>query len=223
MHAAGLLAVAGMVSLSAVLTKEAQIASGGALVALTETGARAPVADADPQPQAPAILPAVDPLADRPAPAPAQDDPSGAQAPVLPDNFHAGESDLRWFSGRPVRPAGVIRMKVTAYAPCARSCGEFADGQTASLHSVFTNGMRLVAADSTVLPLGSMITVPGYAQGEVVPVLDRGGAIKGNRLDLLFPTHEAALQWGVREIDVIVWEYADGKPAGNWRDIRDGK
>ena len=114
-------------------------------------------------------------------------------------------------------------MLVTAYSPHAASCGQFADGQTATLHSVRTNGGALVAADIRVLPYGSMLTIDGYAGDEIVPVLDCGGAIKGNRLDLLFPTHEAALAWGVRRVEVVVWEYAmarrdantslDGSPA----------
>jgi 3D (Asp-Asp-Asp) domain-containing protein len=132
------------------------------------------------------------------------------------------EFDLatRWFDGRPVRPARVLLMRVTGYSPDHRSCGEFADGQTATLHSVWTNGMRLVAADPSVLPYGTMLTVPGYAGEEIVPVLDCGGAIKGARLDLLFPTHEAALDWGVKDLRVVVWAYADGKPAPNPRKVR---
>lgn len=126
----------------------------------------------------------------------------------------------RWFDGRPVRPARVVLMRVTAYSPDHRSCGAFADGQTATLHSVWTNGMRLVAADPTVLPYGSMLTVPGYADDEIVPVLDCGGAIKGARLDVLYPTHETARNWGVRDLRVVVWEYADGKPAPNPRKVR---
>ncbi len=126
----------------------------------------------------------------------------------------------RWFDGRPVRPARVLLMRVTAYSPDHRSCGEFADGQTATLHSVWTNGMRLVAADPKVLPYGTLLTVPGYADGEIVPVLDCGGAIKGARLDLLYPTHERALQWGVQDLRVVIWEYADGQPAPNPRKVR---
>ena len=129
-------------------------------------------------------------------------------------------AETRWFDGRPVRPCKVLLMKVTAYSPDHRSCGEFADGQTATLHSVWTNGMRLVAADPKVLPYGTMITVPGYAEEQIVPVLDCGGAIKGNRLDLLYPTHEAALGWGVQTLRVTVWEYADGLPAPNPRKVR---
>lgn len=139
--------------------------------------------------------------------------------PLTPD-MPEWDTATRWFDGRPIRPSKVVVMKVTGYSPDNRSCGEFADGQTATLHSVWTNAMRLVAADPEVLPYGSMITVPGYAADQVVPVLDCGGAIKGARLDLLFPTHERALAWGVRTIRVTVWEYADGEPAPNPRKVR---
>lgn len=127
---------------------------------------------------------------------------------------------VRWFNGRPVRPGKTMWMKVTGYSPDERSCGKFADGKTATLHSVWTNGMKLVAADTTVLPFGSMVSIPGYDSDDIVPVLDRGGAIKGSRLDLLFPTHKAARQWGVRNLPVTVWEYADGKPAEDPRKLR---
>lgn len=136
-----------------------------------------------------------------------------AQVP-LPTTNVAAETDraIRWFNGRPVRPARTLQMRVTAYSPDARSCGAFADGITASGYSVWTNGMRLAAADTDLLPFGSLISVPGYDSGEVIPVLDRGGAIKGERIDLLHPSHEQAMQWGVRTLEVTIWEYADGMP-----------
>lgn len=118
----------------------------------------------------------------------------------------------RYFDGRPIRPVKTITMVVTAYSPDERSCDDSADGYTATNHSVWTNAMKLVAADTKLLPFGSMVSVPGYADGAVVPVLDRGGAIKGRRLDVLYPTHEIARQWGRRRLQVTVWEFADGKP-----------
>jgi 3D (Asp-Asp-Asp) domain-containing protein len=118
------------------------------------------------------------------------------------------------YNGRPIRAVATIRMRVTAYSPDWRSCGASADGITASGYSVLTNGGFMVAADPRVLPLGSLVSVPGYDGGAVVPVLDTGGAIKGNRLDVLYPTHEVAMCWGVQELDVVVWEYADGLPSG---------
>lgn len=115
----------------------------------------------------------------------------------------------RYYNGRPLRRARTMMMTVTAYSPDHRSCGKYADGITASGMSVWTNGMNLVAADPRVLPRHSLITVPGYADDAVVPVLDVGGAIKGRRLDVLYPSHAVATQWGVRRLEIIVWEYAD--------------
>lgn len=155
----------------------------------------------------------------------------GAPVPEKPDEVapepyppevarFAADPSVRWFNGRPVRPAREITMVVTAYSPDERSCGDSADGMTATLHSVETNGFALVAADPTVLRYGSMLTVPGYDEDRIVPVLDCGGAIKGRRLDVLYPTHERARQWGRRTLKVTVWEYADGLPAENPRKLR---
>lgn len=136
------------------------------------------------------------------------------------------DASVRWFNGRAVRPVRKVWMTVTAYSPDARSCGESADGMTATLHSVTTNGHALVAADPRVLPYGSMISVPGYdlhprtKEARIVPVLDCGGAIKGNRLDVLMPTHEQARKWGVRRVQVTIWGYADGSPRENPRKLR---
>jgi 3D (Asp-Asp-Asp) domain-containing protein len=48
------------------------------------------------------------------------------------------------------------------------------------------------------------MVVPGYNNDKPVKVLDRGGAIKGDRVDVFFPTHEEALEWGVQNLDVKV-------------------
>lgn len=145
------------------------------------------------------------------------DSGSLVDATILPAEL-VGE--VRWFGGRPIRPVRVMAKRVTAYSPDWRSCGASADGMTATLHSVQTNGGALVAADPTVLPYGTLLSIPGYDEGRVVPVLDCGGAIKGSRLDVLFATHRQARQWGVRDLDVIVWEYADGLDAPNVREVR---
>ncbi len=118
-------------------------------------------------------------------------------------------TDAPTFDGRPLRPVRTLTMRTTAYSPDERSCGNFADGITASGYSVWTNAGKLVAADTDLLPFGTLVSIPGYHDGKPVPVLDRGAAIKGHRLDLLYPTHDIALQWGVQNLEVVVWEYAD--------------
>jgi 3D (Asp-Asp-Asp) domain-containing protein len=147
-------------------------------------------------------------LADRQPPTPVANPVvhAEAQAAAQPSEV-AAASPI--YDGRPIRPARTVSMRTTAYSPGPESCGEFADGITASGYSVWTNGMKLVAADTDVLPFGTLVSIPGYNNGRPVPVLDRGGAIRGNRLDLLYPTHQRALQWGVQDLEITVWEYAD--------------
>jgi 3D (Asp-Asp-Asp) domain-containing protein len=106
----------------------------------------------------------------------------------------------------PVDPAPsgrVMWMRVTAYCACAKCCGK-RTGITASGKHVSHNHGRFVAADTSVLPFGTLISIPGYHDGEAVPVIDRGGKIKGHRLDVYFPSHEQALRWGVQRLAVTV-------------------
>ena len=80
-----------------------------------------------------------------------------------------------------------------AYCPCVACCGKD-NGITAS-GTIATQG-RTVAAD---LPFGTVIYIDGV--GERV-VEDRGGGIKGNKIDVFMDSHAAALQFGVRKAEV---------------------
>ncbi|MCG3181411.1 MAG: hypothetical protein BIFFINMI_03804 [Phycisphaerae bacterium] len=100
-------------------------------------------------------------------------------------------------------PDVVILMRVTAYCACRQCCGPLVRGITASGQPVSTNGGHFVAADRSV-PFGTLVSVPGYAGGRPVPVLDRGGAIHGQRIDVFFPSHEQARAWGVRWLPVTI-------------------
>lgn len=96
-------------------------------------------------------------------------------------------------------PAQSYLANVSAYCPCSDCCGIYADGITASGH-VIQAGDKFVAAPKHI-PFGTMITIPDYGR---VPVLDRGGAIKDNKLDLYFADHESALKWGRRYLQVTI-------------------
>jgi len=95
-----------------------------------------------------------------------------------------------------------IRMRVTAYCPCEKCCGRYSDGITASGHRI-GEGDVFVAADKQ-FSFGTKMIILGYNNNLSVKVLDRGGAIQGNRIDVFFHTHKEALQWGVKYIDVRV-------------------
>lgn len=95
-----------------------------------------------------------------------------------------------------------VQMRVTAYCPCEKCCGQYSDGITACGHKIRI-GDAFVAADKEY-PFGTEMVIAGYNDGQPVKVLDRGGAIVGNHIDVFFHSHQDALNWGVRNIDVKV-------------------
>lgn len=97
---------------------------------------------------------------------------------------------------------------VTAYCPCDKCCGRFADGQTAS--GIPADG-KIIAAAKWV-PFNTVIRVPGYGTGSVQ---DRGRAIQGDRLDVLYKTHAEAKRFGRRRLTVSVWIPA-GEATPEW-------
>ena len=109
----------------------------------------------------------------------------------------------RAITGRKVRQ---MLMEVTAYCACKKCCGPRAQGITASGKHVSYNNGRFVAADTSVLKFNTNLIIPGYANNQPVKVLDRGGAIKGHKLDVYFHSHQEARKWGRQKLWVTVVE-----------------
>jgi 3D (Asp-Asp-Asp) domain-containing protein len=119
-------------------------------------------------------------------------------------------ADIKVYHGKEYRFVKSLKLRVTAYAPDPRCTYPYDGKTTASGLPVTTNGGRLVASDPAVIPMHWVVAVPGYAGGRGVPVLDRGGAIKGNRLDVLLPTFEEAKEWGVKMLEVRIYRPVEG-------------
>ncbi|WP_066400863.1 3D domain-containing protein [Neobacillus mesonae] len=66
-----------------------------------------------------------------------------------------------------------------------------------------------IAADLSVFPIGTILFIPGYGYGVVA---DKGGAIKGNKLDLYYETVEDVYRlWGKKQVDVYIIQKGNGK------------
>lgn len=92
---------------------------------------------------------------------------------------------------------------MTAYCPCEKCCGKWAAHRTTALgrDAYKTRG---VAVDFKRIPKWAKITIPGA--GTFIAD-DTGGAMRqadGVHIDLRFPTHKEALQWGVKNLLVTV-------------------
>jgi len=115
-------------------------------------------------------------------------------------------------------PSAIRAMTVTAYCDCQKCCGwkrtwygkpVYAYGSLKGKRKkvgVTASGtdakVGTLAADTSRYPFGTMMYVPGYGYGRVE---DRGGAIKGDHIDLFFKTHKEALEWGRQQRQVRVW------------------
>ena len=126
------------------------------------------------------------------------------------------------------KPPVVRELETTGYCNCERCCS-----WTWSWHGfgnpVFTSGrlkgrrkevgvtasggqarLGTVAADTSELPIGTLLYVQDFGWGRVE---DRGGAIRGERLDLWFDDQAKARQWGRRKVPVKIWLPSGTKPA----------
>ena len=101
--------------------------------------------------------------------------------------YSAGSSEGRYL--------GVC--EVTAYCACEKCCGK-SDGITAT-GTTATQG-RTVAVDPSVIPYGSIVIINGH---EYIAE-DCGGGIGGTQIDMFFNSHQDALNWGRRWLDVWV-------------------
>src|SRR5699024_5353348 len=101
-------------------------------------------------------------------------------------------------SGKDLNVGKTFRVEATAYTPNCKGCS----GYTATgINVKGKNHQSIIAVDPSVIPLGSRVWVEGY--GEAIAG-DTGGAIKGNRIDVLYKSKNQALQWGRRTVTVKV-------------------
>ncbi|WP_456277824.1 3D domain-containing protein [Bacillus sp. AK128] len=104
-------------------------------------------------------------------------------------------------------------VTATGYTAGVESTGKSPDhpqyGITYSGVKVKRDLYSTVAADLRVFPIGTILFIPGYGYGVVA---DKGGAIKGNKVDLYYETvQEVYEHWGKKNVEVYVVKKGNGK------------
>lgn len=87
---------------------------------------------------------------------------------------------------------GLVDFHATAY--CLK-------GRTAS---GINTRPGVIAADPSVLPLGTVVHLRAGRYTGTYTVMDTGGRIKGRRVDVYVPTHREALEFGRRQVKIKV-------------------
>ncbi|MBD8070472.1 3D domain-containing protein [Bacillus sp. PS06] len=104
-------------------------------------------------------------------------------------------------------------VTATGYTAGVESTGKSPDhpgyGITYSGVKVKRDLYSTVAADLNVFPIGTILWIPGYGFGVVA---DKGGAIKGNKVDLYYETVDDVYnEWGKKTLEVYVVKRGQGK------------
>ena len=86
---------------------------------------------------------------------------------------------------------------ITAYCPCYE-CSEGYGRLTAT--GVKATSGRTIAVDPRKIPYGTKVIIDGH----IYIAEDCGGAIKGNRIDMYFDTHEETLNFGRQTKEVTI-------------------
>ena len=92
------------------------------------------------------------------------------------------------------RSSRAIVMEASAYLA--------GDGDGAGITATGVPAVRGIAAvDPDVIPLGTRLFIPGY--GEAIAA-DTGGAIVGNKIDLVMDSYGEAMDFGRQDVTVYV-------------------
>ena len=89
-----------------------------------------------------------------------------------------------------------LTVEATAYSYAEAGLSSYtADGTN------LVNDPMVIAVDPRVIPLGTMVEIPGYG---VFRAADTGGAIVGNKIDVHFPTVAQTYNFGRRIITIRI-------------------
>lgn len=87
-------------------------------------------------------------------------------------------------------------FSASGYDICLKCCGKL-DGITSSGEKAKVG--ETIAVDPGVIPIGTKVYIDGIGYRTAQ---DTGGAIKGNKIDILFETHQEALDFGRQKLKI---------------------
>lgn len=122
------------------------------------------------------------------------DKPTGQEA-AKPQESTDGEDLIETEINDDVFEATIHHFVATAYS---------LQGKTASGVLVRRG---IVAADPSVLPIGSIIRLHAGEYSGIYTVLDTGQKVRGRRLDIWLPDYDEAREFGCRKVRVQVLRY----------------
>lgn len=103
-------------------------------------------------------------------------------------------------------PQNTMTVVATAYFPCVKCCGKWAlnrpNGIVYTASGKIAKANHTIAVDTKVIPFGTKVLI----NGKKYVAEDTGSAIKGNKIDIYFDSHEEALEYGKKILEIEIME-----------------
>jgi len=99
-----------------------------------------------------------------------------------------------------------LPYEATAYTANCRGCSGITAAGIDVRHTINDeDGRRIIAVDPKVIPLGTVIEIR-LSDGTVIDgvAADKGGAIKGQKVDVLHKTRKEALEFGRQMVELRI-------------------
>lgn len=105
-----------------------------------------------------------------------------------------------------------ITMIATHYTSRCEGCSGITATGIDVTRTIYANGLRIVAVDPRVIPLGSIVRVE-YADSTTFRAIagDTGGLIKGRRIDVLVASESEAYRLGKQTVTVTILKNGKGR------------
>lgn len=112
-------------------------------------------------------------------------------------------------TNRTIEPVSLGTFKITGYCSCKICCNSWSNNRPKDKYGndivVGAIGEELkagysIAVDPETIPYNSKVMINGH----IYEAQDCGGAIKGNRIDIYFSSHQEAINHGVQYAEVFI-------------------
>ncbi|WP_341302253.1 3D domain-containing protein [Lysinibacillus sp. FSL H8-0500] len=97
-----------------------------------------------------------------------------------------------------------VNFHATYYGHDCRGCSGITATGINVRNRIYFNHLRIVAVDPTIIPLGTIVEIQTPYERFKAIAADKGGAIKGHRLDILVESERIAAQYGRHDVQLLI-------------------
>lgn len=97
-----------------------------------------------------------------------------------------------------------LKFHATYYGRDCRGCSGITATGINVQRTIYFKELRIIAVDPAIIPLGTIVEIKTPNEKFKAIAADKGGAIKGHRLDILVESEEISVQYGRHDVQLRI-------------------